>query len=97
MGESTCFMHVGTGKTGSTAVQFALRQKRRYLSQQGVDYPDFSKNLEIASTRRPTAGNGAVLYRKPRNGNVDGPIKIIRRYQQQRSFILSCEGFWLLP
>ncbi len=39
-----------------------------------------------------------VLYRKLRNGNVLGPIRTVRGHVENgRRFVISCEGFWLLP
>jgi len=98
MAERVCFMHVGTGKTGSTAIQLALTQEQRYLSAEGVDYPDLSKNLNSASTGRPTAGNGVALFRELRHGNIADPIDIIRDHvNTTNSFIISCEGLCQLP
>jgi hypothetical protein len=98
MAERVCFMHVGTGKTGSTAIQSALTHGRQYLSSRGIDYPDFSDNLHSASKGTPTAGNGAALVKKLRDGNVAGPIRTIGSHvPETNSLIISCEGIWHVP
>lgn len=98
MTERICFMHVGTGKTGSTAIQLALAQQQWYLSSQGVDYPDISENLSSASTGKPTAGNGIGILRKLQAGNLVGAIGLFRAHvNTTNSSIISCEGIWHLP
>ncbi|HEG4692280.1 TPA: hypothetical protein SD903_000708 [Campylobacter jejuni] len=41
----TCYLHIGTVKTGTTTIQNFLENNREFLKQQGYYYPHFYSNL----------------------------------------------------
>ncbi len=40
----TCYLHIGSGKTGTSSLQLALHRSRRDLARHGYLYPDISHN-----------------------------------------------------
>lgn len=98
MAEGICYMHVGTGKTGTTAIQYALVKARDELVRRGVDYPDFSGNLDAACSGVPTAGNGKRLFALLRNGETDAALHILENFPLEAgNFVISSEGLLTLP
>jgi hypothetical protein len=53
-------LHIGAGKTGTSALQAALVRNRAWLATYGVDYPP-SPSDEAAAGYRITSGNGLLL------------------------------------
>lgn len=95
MSGRTCYLHVGTGKTGTTAIQYALARAGDHLSAHGYDYPDFSGNLRAAWSGAITPGNGAILFKKLWKDDVAGAAEILQREGSgSGAMIVSCEGFW---
>lgn len=93
--ERTCYLHVGTGKTGTTALQYALANEQQYLSANGVDYPDFSRNHRAVLAGSPMAGNGVLVYKKLIGQDLPGALTVIREHLSgKNSFVISCEGLW---
>lgn len=42
---ATVYLHIGTMKTGTSALQRFLSDNREYLKQQGVLYPDLNQGM----------------------------------------------------
>lgn len=56
----TVHLHIGAGKTGTSALQAAFVRNREWLAGQGIDYPS-SPGDEAAASHKITSGNGARL------------------------------------
>ncbi len=56
MVEKTCILHIGHGKTGSSAIQTALVRQRGWLAEQGIAYPDHP-SFEAAARGMISSGN----------------------------------------
>jgi hypothetical protein len=87
----TCFLHVGTHKTGTTALQIVLTDHHEELQQRGYSYP-------ITGRLRPAPGHHNIakeLFNAPsfsrENGTVDELISEIR--SSTHDVILSSELF----
>lgn len=55
------FLHIGMGRTGSSALQVAFARSASRLRQQGINYRT-NWNVWRARAGRVTAGNGAALF-----------------------------------
>jgi hypothetical protein len=89
-----CYLHVGTGKTGSSAIQYALTRAQHALRARGYLYPDAAANFRHVMAGWPTAGNAAGIERLLREERIDEAIALIRPYAKNtQHLILSCEGF----
>ena len=66
--DKTLYLHIGCGKTGSSALQVWLNNEAGALARQGVDYPLFGgKKLD---TYAITSGNGVKLMEAVNNKAV---------------------------
>jgi hypothetical protein len=93
-GNRICYLHVGTGKTGSSALQYALTARRAQLLNAGFCYPNAARNFKKVLSGRPTAGNGRNINFRLHAGNVSAAIDFIRPYSRFREhLVISCEGF----
>jgi hypothetical protein len=91
-GDRICYLHVGTGKTGSSAIQYALTRAHDYLLGHGYLYPDLSENFRNVLNLRPTAGNGVNIIRVMRaRGRLADVVRPLAG--TPHNAILSCEGF----
>jgi hypothetical protein len=89
-----CFIHAGTGKTGSSAIQYALTKLHDELLDRGYDYPDISENFYKALAHKPTTGNAGIVAAKVRDGRLDEAVELLRPLAgDPHHLILSCEGF----
>jgi hypothetical protein len=94
MTERICYLHVGTGKTGSSAIQYALTKSAGALHQAGYLYPDASDNFERVLALKPTAGNGLRVNTRIHLGDIGKALEQLSAYVQDPShLILSSEGF----
>ena len=94
----TCYLHVGTGKTGTTAIQFALASQQDHLTAHGVDYPDISRNHRAVLAGVPVAGHGAAVYKKLKEDDFVDAVQLVAGHaRSERHMVVSCEGFWQLP
>ena len=62
------YIHIGCGKTGSSALQIWLNRSSEKLKQLGVNYPTYSKIIN--SDHEITSGNGVRLYNKIKSGGL---------------------------
>lgn len=73
----TLFLHIGAGKTGTSAIQAALPLVRETLSEHGIIYPrDITVSEESAQKGHVSSGNAVTLARianpnSPRPKNYD--------------------------
>ena len=94
MGRRICFLHVGTGKTGSSAIQYALTRAHETLLEEGYLYPDASENFERVLAGQPTGGNAGTIAKTLRAAGPDGALDLVRPYAEKpHHLVLSCEGF----
>lgn len=93
MTERICYLHVGTGKTGSSAIQYALTKAHNELLSCGYLYPDLSKHFQKVLDLRPTAGNASKVNRALRGERVQAALELIRPFADSpEHLVLSCEG-----
>jgi len=93
-----CYLHLGTGKTGTSSIQYALTVQKDYLIGKGYFYPDVSNNFKHVLAGNPTAGNGAAIFKALKSKTVEEAIQLLEPFfQQEGNLILSCEGFWQVP
>ena len=98
MSERICYLHVGMGKTGSSAIQFALTHAGELLKQHGYLYPDAAHNFREVLAGTPTAGNARLIYVALRDGTVNDAVRQVEPYAADpRHLVLSSEGFATRP
>lgn len=100
-------LHIGTFKTGSTALQFHMHQNRKLLIKNGFYYGDYFDNYYLHSNlcygllREALTAHGVFEKYKshPRFLNVaEEPNAVIGRMKENasncRNIIISCEAFF---
>lgn len=99
---NTIYLHIGTPKTGTTAIQNFCSENQEVLNRQGYYYPEFAYRYSGASRLR----NGHFLfgrvYNEDRSRNIEreeeifqeGFHEIYRAFQTYNNIILSDEGLW---
>ena len=98
MSNRTCYLHLGTGKTGSSAIQYALTRAESMLTANGYLYPDLAKNFSKVLAGIPTTGNGKPVNAALHDCDPEAAIAAIEPYiADPRHLILSCEGFANAP
>lgn len=96
MSSGTLYLHVGTHKTGTTAVQRYCAQNRKYLESLGISYPSF------ALDRKGGVGHHRVFYRmlnEKRHTEVSPIFDTWSRdpvLSEGGSMLLSAEPIWRL-
>ena len=55
----TLYLHIGLGKTGSSALQSWLSLNAELLSKQGIDYADTVPEVKYGES---LSGNGSALH-----------------------------------
>ena len=95
MKKTRLFLHIGHGKTGTSAIQSALAIAAKDLSNTGTYYP-ISKSLrDKASHLEITSGN---WKEQPESTLSEQLIKLIQDNQHYSKIVLSSESlFWLIP
>jgi len=95
MTQRICYVHAGVGKTGSSAIQYALTIQRDYLAQRGFSYPDLSGDFRKVLAGEATGGNASAVLQALREGD-GGDKQIVRLLSsfsdRPENLILSCEG-----
>lgn len=92
---NTLYVHVGTTKTATTAIQNFLLDNQKVLNQKGYCYPMFPYRYENISEKR----NGHFLINDQetdQNSGVfrEGMDKILELFETYPNIILSDEGIW---
>lgn len=90
----TLYIHIGTPKTGSSAIQSFLWQNKETLEKNGYCYPDLSFRYDFVSKHR----NGYFLRAEDLGNKGSGfeeGMEIIRlSFEKYSNVILSDEGIW---
>ncbi len=95
MGKTKLFLHIGHGKTGTSAVQSSLAIASEKLSKQGIRYPIQPSLRDQASQLEITSGNWQP---NPEVSLTTQLLEIAKNNQKNEKIILSSESlFWLIP
>lgn len=87
------FLHIGCGKTGSSALQVWLNQNSQLLRKNGYYYPIF--NIKIKDGYQITSGNGTHLVNALKNNSVKEFLSDIANSKENK-IIFSSEAFQML-
>ena len=86
-------LHIGTHKTGSTAVQNTFAANRRLLARHGIAYPEISRG-QPAHHGLAALWNTAVASHEPRGGAEAAWDDLVRRHARAPGILLlSSEEF----
>ena len=89
------FLHIGHGKTGTSAIQSALAIASEDLSRQGITYPIQQSLRDRASRLEITSGNWDPT---PNTSLTNQLINISKNNKDNSIIVLSSESlFWLTP
>ena len=95
MKKTKLFLHIGHGKTGTSAIQSSLAIASNDLAEQGISYPIQQSLRDRASRLEITSGNWEP------NSEVslsDELLEIAKNNGNNSKVILSSESlFWLIP
>ena len=95
MGKTKLFLHIGHGKTGTSATQSSLAIASDNLRHKGINYPIDSSLRDRASRLEITSGNWEP---KPDVSLSNQLLSIAEKNQDDSAIILSSESlFWLIP
>ena len=95
MNKTKLFLHIGHGKTGTSAIQSSLAIASERLAALGIEYPIDTKLRDRASQLEITSGNWKA---KSDASLTDQLLEITRRNKKNSTIILSSESlFWLIP
>ena len=95
MKKTKLFLHIGHGKTGTSAIQSALAIASEDLAKRGINYPIQQSLRDRASRLEITSGNWGPT---PEISLTDQLIEIADNNQEELKVILSSESlFWLIP
>ena len=95
MKKTKLFLHIGHGKTGTSAVQSALAIASDDLSRQGISYPIQQSLRDRASRLEITSGNWEPTSQESLDNQL---LEIANNNQDNLTIILSSESlFWLIP
>ena len=95
MKKTKLFLHIGHGKTGTSAIQSALAIASEDLAKRGINYPIQQSLRNRASQLEITSGNWGPT---PEISLSDQLIEIAHNNQGDSKIILSSESlFWLIP
>jgi len=84
------FLHIGCGKTGSSALQLWLNQNSQLLHKNGYYYPIF--NIKIEDAYQITSGNGTHLVNALKNHSVKEFLSDIVNPKENK-IVFSSEAF----
>ena len=95
MNKTKLFLHIGHGKTGTSAIQSSLAIASERLAALGIEYPIDTELRDRASQLEITSGNWKP---KSETSLTDQLLEITRRNKKNSTIILSSESlFWLVP
>lgn len=89
-----CYLHVGMGKAGSSAIQDGLARSHDALREHGYLYPDISGNFFQVQAGKPTTGNGSLIVQALRHDGVAAALELVKPFAgMPQHLVLSCEVF----
>ena len=95
MKKTKFFLHIGHGKTGTSAIQSALAIASEELAKRGISYPIQPSLRDRASRLEITSGNWQP---NPEISLSDQLLEIEKKNQNNSKIVLSSESlFWLIP
>ena len=95
MPKTKLFLHIGHGKTGTSAIQSSLAIASDRLSKKGISYPIQQSLRDQASRLEITSGNWQP---DPKASLTQQLLEIARNNLENSKVILSSESlFWLIP
>ena len=95
MKKTKLFLHIGHGKTGTSAIQSALAIASEDLAKRGINYPIQQSLRDRASRLEITSGNWEPT---PEISLSDQLIDLAEENHAESRIILSSESlFWLIP
>ena len=95
MNKTKLFLHIGHGKTGTSAIQSSLAIASEKLAALGIEYPINAKLRDRASQLEITSGNWKP---KSETSLTEQLLEITRKNKNNSTIILSSESlFWLIP
>ena len=95
MKKTKLFLHIGHGKTGTSAIQSALAIASEELAKRGINYPIQPSLRDRASRLEITSGNWQP---NPEISLSDQLLEIEKKNQNNSKIVLSSESlFWLIP
>ena len=92
--KKTLYVHIGTTKTGTTAVQSFCIDNQEVLNQKGYCYPLFPYSYKDVSERRNAHFLIAEASERSSGRFREGMDRILDLFQKYHSIILSDEGIW---
>ena len=99
------YLHIGTPKTGTSAIQYFCARNRETLENESLYYPDFGYRFENINQNR----NGAFyianiyddqkkrMYEEEARVRAEGFEKLQKEFETHDTILLSDEGFWNHP
>ena len=95
MKKTKLFLHIGHGKTGTSAIQSALAIASDDLAKRGINYPIQQSLRDRASRLEITSGNWEPI---PEVSLTDQLLEIAKSNYTNSTIVLSSESlFWLIP
>ena len=95
MKKTKLFLHIGHGKTGTSAIQSSLALASEDLAKRGINYPIQQSLRDRASRLEITSGNWKPKSETSLTGQL---LEITRKNKNNSTIILSSESlFWLVP
>ncbi len=89
--EKKLYLHIGCGKTGSSALQLWLHQNRSVLQQHGIDYPEEKDGNNTPGDYQITSGNGSLLIDRLEKKSHERYLKSL--FQRYSTLLFSSELF----
>ena len=85
------YLHIGSGKTGSSALQLFLLENRLILSRLGFEYPEHELDINLISS-----GNGRIYCDKSVRDNKTGAKKFTKKMLEKsnKNIVISSEYFY---
>ena len=95
MKKTKLFLHIGHGKTGTSAIQSALAIASEDLAKRGINYPIQQSLRDRASRLEITSGNWEPTSEASLTNQL---LEIAKSNYKNSKIILSSESlFWLVP
>lgn len=92
--EKTLYVHIGTTKTGTTAIQSFCMDNREILNKKGYVYPEFPYHYQDVTDRRNAHFLIAEDYQGGQGVFREGMDKILDLFQTYPNVVLSDEAIW---